>query len=282
MAQQTRRAPGRPKKSQDAPVVEHVAPVQEPVRKASRPSIKQKQNETRHRIYEIPKGGGIVTILRQKEIQIYDEDLGKIRNLRYCPRENSIYVDEQSENSVREAVIFRDGRILVPKEKPNLMAFLDAHPDNLSNGGNLFKLVDEKRDAEKELAKEFSQSEAIMMVREKDIQELLPVALYYGININRATSEIRYDLLQTAKKNPTGFIEAFDSPEVTVRATIQQAVDYQIVNAKASGVYWFDSNQLIVSVPAGMKPIDVMTRFCLTEKGAAVLATLEDKLEKLG
>jgi len=158
---------------------------------------------------------------------------------------------------------------------------LDLHPENVANGGHLFKLVDDKKDAEQELAREFSQSEAIMMVREKDIQELLPVALYYGININRATSEIRYDLLQTAKKNPTGFIQAFDSPEVTTRATITQASDYQIINLKKSGVYWYDSNQLIVSVPAGMDPTDVMTRFCLTEKGAAVLSTLEDKLEKL-
>jgi len=278
MAQQTRRAPGRPKKTQETTVVEQ--PVTKVVSK--KPPIRQKTEEVKHRIYEIEKGGGIVTILRQKEIQIYDEDSGKIRNLRYCPRENSPYVDEQSENSVREAVIFREGRLLVPKEKPNLMKFLDLHPENVANGGHLFKLVDDKRDAEQELAKEFSQSEAIMMVREKDIQDLLPVAIYYGININRATSEIRYDLLQTAKKNPTGFIQAFDSPEVTTRAMITQAGDYQIINLKKSGVYWFDSNQMIVSVPAGMEPVDVMTRFCLTEKGAAVLSTLEDKLEKLG
>lgn len=278
MAQQTRRAPGRPKKTQETTVVEQ--PVTKVVSK--KPPIRQKTEEVKHRIYEIEKGGGIVTILRQKEIQIYDEDSGKIRNLRYCPRENSPYVDEQSENSVREAVIFREGRLLVPKEKPNLMKFLDLHPENVANGGHLFKLVDDKRDAEQELAKEFSQSEAIMMVREKDIQDLLPVAIYYGININRATSEIRYDLLQTAKRNPTGFIQAFDSPEVTTRAMITQAGDYQIINLKKSGVYWFDSNQMIVSVPAGMEPVDVMTRFCLTEKGAAVLSTLEDKLEKLG
>ena len=170
----------------------------------------------------------------------------------------------------------------MPKEKPNLMAFLDLHPENQANGGRTFKLVDNKRDAEAELEKEFSQSEAIMMVREKDIQELLPVAMYFGININKATSEIRYNLLQTAKKNPTSFIEAFDSPEVNTRAVITQAASYQIINLKKSGVYWFDSNQMIVSVPAGMEPVDVMTRFCLTEKGAAVMSTLEEKLEKLG
>ena len=279
MSEQTRRAPGRPKKSQE------VVEVQQPVAKTKapkKPAIRQKISKPTNRIYETVKNGGVVTILRQKEIQIFDEEKEKIRNIRYCPRENSPYVDEQSENSVREAIIFRDGRLIVSKEKPNLMAFLDIHPQNQANGGHLFKLIDDKKDAEVELAKEFSQSEAIMMVREKDIQELLPVALYYGIGIDRATSEIRYDLLQTAKKNPSGFIQAFDSPEVTTRATVTQAGDYQIINLKGSGVYWFDSNQLIVSVPAGMEPTDVMTRFCLTEKGAAVLATLEDKLEKLG
>ena len=112
MAQQTRRAPGRPKKTQETTVVEQ--PVTKVVSK--KPPIRQKTEEVTHRIYEISRGGGVVTILRQKEIQIYDEESGQIRNLRYCPRENSPYVDEQSENSVREAVIFRDGRLIVPKE----------------------------------------------------------------------------------------------------------------------------------------------------------------------
>lgn len=278
MAEQATRRAGRPKKS--APTA--VAEPQVKAVSAKKPTIRQKEVKPANRIYEIQKGGGIVLMLKQKSVQIFDEAENRIRNIRYCPRENSIFVEDQSENAVREPVIFRNGRLLVPKEKPNLARFLDAHPDNVENGGSLFRLVDDKKDAEKELAREFSQSEAIMMVREKDIQELLPVALYYGININRATSEIRYDLLQTAKKNPSGFIQAFDSPEVTVRATVSQAADYQIINLKSSGVYWFDSNQLIVSVPAGMDATDVMTRFCLTEKGAAVLATLEDKLEKLG
>ena len=66
MSEQTRRAPGRPKKSQE------VVEVQQPVVKTKapkRPAIRQKQQEVTHRIYEIERGGGVVTILRQKEIQ---------------------------------------------------------------------------------------------------------------------------------------------------------------------------------------------------------------------
>ena len=66
------------------------------------------------------------------------------------------------------------------------------------------------------------------------------------------------------------------------RSTIQQARDYQILNVKKNGVFWFDSNNLIVSVPVGQDPMDVMVRFCLTEKGASVLSNLEERLDKLG
>jgi len=51
---------------------------------------------------------------------------------------------------------------------------------------------------------------------------------------------------------------------------------------KQDKVSWFDSNGLIVSVPVGQSAMDVMVRFCLTEKGASVLSLIEEKLDKLG
>jgi hypothetical protein len=146
----------------------------------------------------------------------------------------------------------------------------------------LFREVNKRKDAEKELAREFLLTDAISKVRDTDINELLPVAIYFGININTPVSEIRYNLLNIAKKKTEEFLESFDSPQVMARSTVQQAKEYQILNVKSSGVYWFDSNSLIVSVPVGQDPIDVMTRFCLTEKGSSTLANLEERLERLG
>jgi len=34
-------------------------------------------------------------------------------------------------------------------------------------------------------------------------------------------------------------------------------------------------------VPVGQDPLDVMVRFCLTEKGSSVLSSLEERLERL-
>lgn len=271
MTTETKKAPGRPPK--DQPVAEATS--------NKRPAIKRKEQVNQNKEFEIPKNAGVVFLLPQKGVTVYDTEQDTVREIRYCPNEPSIYVDEQSQNARREAVIFNEGRIFVPKDKPNLRKFLETHPLNMANGGQLFREVNKKVEAEQELKKEFLQSEAIMMVREKSIEELLPVAIYFNINIDQPTSEIRFNLLQIAKRKPSEFMEAFDSPQVQARATIKQAADYQIINMKKDGVYWFDSNGLIVSVPVGQDNMDVMTRFCLTEKGASVLSSLEEKLERL-
>tara|TARA_R100001440_G_scaffold719_5_gene2305 strand:- start:12762 stop:13625 length:864 start_codon:yes stop_codon:yes gene_type:complete len=283
--QTTKRRAGRPKKVvqetavAEAPVVKAEVKPQPP--KPSRKPILRKTNVDRDVVYTIPKLGGIVYMIKQKGVTVYDSNTDTVRAMRYCPNEPSIWVDEQSDNAKKEAVVFRDGALTVPKEKPNLRIFLEKHPDNFANGGKIFKLLDPTTDAQKRLEKEFKQSEAVSMVRDKDINDLLPVAIYYGINIDRPTADIRYELLNLAKKNPKDFISSFDSPQVVARSIVKQAADYQIIKVKADGVYWFDSNGLIVSVPVGANPDDVMTRFCLTEKGASVLSTLEERLNKL-
>ena len=279
MAEQaTRRAPGRPKKAETVANAQPAMPAVEPPVKTKKRTIKRKEVVNENKEYKINKGGGVVYMLPQKGVTVYDEANDTVREIRYCPNEPSIYVDEQSENAVKQSVAFRDGRLFVPKEKPNLRKFLEIHPQN----GPVFKEVNKRRDAEQELQKEFLLTDAIAKVRDTDINDLLPVAIYFGVNINAPVSEIRYNLLNIAKRKTQDFLQSFDSPQVMARSTVQQAKEYQIINVKSNGVFWFDSNNLIVSVPVGQEPIDVMTRFCLTEKGASVLSNLEERLDKLG
>ena len=50
-------------------------------------------------------------MLPQKGVTVYDpvqEDT--VREIRYCPNEPSIYVDEQSDNAIKESVAFREGQ----------------------------------------------------------------------------------------------------------------------------------------------------------------------------
>ena len=280
METKTKRSTGRPKLQKDA-VEETVVMEQPKTESKKKRTIKRKEQVSRAVEYEIIKGGGIVFMLPQKGVTIYDKENDTVREIRYCPNEPSIFVDEQSENAVKQSVIFERGRLFIPREKPNLKKFIELHPGNKENGGSIFKLINKKKSAKEELEKEFLVSDAVSIVRDRDINDLLAIALYYGVNINAATSEIRYNLLRIAKSKPKEFLQSLDSPEVTCRSTIKQASDYQIISLKTNGVYWFDANSLIVSVPVGQDPTDTMVRFCLTEKGASTLSLIEERLDKL-
>jgi hypothetical protein len=229
-------------------------------------------------MYEIKHGGGIAYMLSQSSVTVYDKSKDTIRQIRYCPNEPSIFVDEQSSNAKKEAVIFRNGHLMAPYDKPNLKRFLDLHPSNTANGGSVFSKVNNAFNIEKELEQEFNVFDSVALVREKSIDELLPVAIYYGVSIDRPVSDIKYDLLKIAKSKPNDFVSAFDNPIVKTRSIIHKASQYQVVNLRNDGCYWTDSNGLIVAVPVGQDPLDTLTRFCMTERGASVMSTIEDRL----
>ena len=276
MSQTTRRAPGRPKKAQtEANAIPATPP-------PSKKKVSLKRNEPDPhiaRVYEIPRKAGIAYMIPQTGVTVYDDETDMVREMRYCPNEPSIWVDEQSSNARKEAIVFRNGNLIVAREKPNLRMFLDKHPDNIANGGNVFKLMDQAKDAETKLNHEMSQFEAVSMIKTSEIEDLLAVALFFNVNIDRKTSEVKYDLLQIAKKTPSKFIGAFDDPAVKMKALVRQAKDYQIIKVAKDSVRWFDSNSLIVSVPHGQNPEDIVVRFLLTEKGSSAVEDIEKQLD---
>lgn len=221
---------------------------------------------------------GATWLIQQRGITIHDKETDSIREIRYCPSENSIFRDEQSDLSVRKSIVFNEGRIFVRPDQPNLRKYLDAHPGNKVNGGKMFYLVDQKKNSKEKLDKEFVMAEAINMIRTKDLNELLSVAVSYGINIDRAVDEIKHDLMIAAKKSPQKFIEAFDSPTVKMKTKLTLAKKYQIIKFDKEGMKWYDSNKLIVSVPVGKDPIEVGVRYLLTEAATSVVEEIDRQL----
>lgn len=251
-----------------------------PVQEAKKFSVRQdlsKENEIKE--YRLIRGGGAVHLMSSADVTVYDKKSDQVRAIRYCPSETSIYKDEQSENAIRQPVIFADKRIFVRPDQPNLRNYLDLHPGNRANGGGEFYLVNKQKKAAVDVDKEFVLADAISLVRTKELDDLLAVAAAYGINVDRNVAEIRHDLIVAAKKNPAKFIKSFDNPEVLMKAKLRMASKYGIIDLSQSGVRWKDSGSLIVSVPAGKAPLDVMLRFCLTEAGAPTVEELDRQLQ---
>ncbi len=245
--------------------------------------IKKKEAKKERQVYVFltKKKGGVYLSIPQNNITIYDEEKNAVRQIRYCRNENSIYVDEQSSNAIREQIVFRESMLAVKRENPPLIKYLLAHPDNVANGGSIFYLKDESKTAVDIVEAEFAVHEAVGMIRDKAIEDLYPVAMFLGINIEAETMSIKRELLTHAKSNPTKFIKMFDNPTVRTRSAIMQAVDFQILDSTNDGMRWFDTGGLIVSTPIGQDTIDVMTRFCLTEKGSEVFSEITSRLESI-
>ena len=99
-----------------------------------------------------------------------------------------------------------------------------------------------------------------------------------SLNIDKPVNEIKHHLMVNAKKNPKAFIQSFDNPVVDMKTKMSQADKYQIIKVNTDGVYWKDTNRLIISVPTGKNPMDTFVRWCLTEAAAPTVAEIEKQL----
>jgi len=277
MTQQIKRAAGRPPKQAPAPVVNT-----QPTAKKTKVRRQLPDESKLPQVYQmVGNKGGIYFRLRSKNVNIFDEESRTVRQIRYCPGERSIYVDEQSDVAVISHVVFDNKMLIVPFDKPNLRQFLELHPDNVQNGGSVFELANREADSEAELENEFAVTDAITLIKSRDMDELLPIAIALNINTNQKDLAIKRALVQQAKSNPEKFMSLFDSPLVMARSTVSQAFDFQIIDDRNGAVVWFDTGKLIVSVPVGQDKVQVMTRFVLTDKGSTVLSELERQLAEI-
>jgi hypothetical protein len=236
----------------------------------------EKVNETLE--YKTLRKKGAVHLMTQSGVSVHDKTTDTVRQIRYCPSESSIFTDEQSDFARKEAIVFNDGRLFVRPDQPNLRDYMNTHPGNAANGGTLFKLENKEKKAELKVDQEFLVADAVSLVRDKDLNDLLGVAVALGIGVDRPVNEVKHDLLVYAKKNPSNFISSFDNPVVEMKAKVRQAAKYQIIKLDRDGVKWYDSNQLIVSVPSGKDPTDVFVRYCLTEAAVPVVEQIEKQL----
>jgi hypothetical protein len=142
-------------------------------------------------------------------------------------------------------------------------------------------MADTEAKVESTIDRDFLITDAIQMIKSRSIEELLPVALSLNINTNQENIAIKRALVNAAKTKPQEFIDLFDNPIVQTRVSVMQAFDFQILRYKGGAITWFDSGAVIVGVPVGQDEVDVLTRFCLTDKGSSVLTEIERQLSEI-
>lgn len=116
-----------------------VAPQQE-VEKIVQPKIETpkevapKKNEwvIKDRLYELTKSSPLVFTLptyhtAKKSLLYFDEKEGYQKEIRYATNQKSCFVEEQKGQAVLGRIVFRDGKLRVPKENVVLQKLLSLY-----------------------------------------------------------------------------------------------------------------------------------------------------------
>ncbi len=99
-----------------------------------------------------------------------------------------------------------------------------------------------------------------------------------SVDTERPVDEIKHDLIQYAKANPKTFIEAFDNPVIETKAIVRKAMSSAVVMHDRGHIKWVDNKGHILAIPVGQDPVEVFSRWCMTETGSVVLDEIKRQL----
>jgi len=164
-------------------------------------------------------------MIKSAGIYYFDEELGYERELKYCENQRSCFVDEMQGDQRLSHIIFRNGALVVPKNKVTLQKLLSLyHPHKdivYSEWKPQIIAQDELTDINLEV-------DALIAARNMDIdmaEAVMRVEL--GSKVSKMSSkELKRDLLVFAKKNPRLLLElASDTDSLsTIRNSLRQVL----------------------------------------------------------
>ena len=240
--------------------------------------------EQKDRMYVLKNGSTPVNfILRSKHsnnkpLQYFD---GKMqRAMRYATNQTSVFIDEQVGDVTLPAVIFENGKLFVPKENVLLQEFLSLyHPD----AGKVFIEFDGSKIAEDEVKNIDLELDAMIMVREMEIEDLEAVArVALRTNVSDMSSkEIRRDMLNYARKKPQEFMTIANDENIKLRNLAVRAVEGGILYIQDDNVTvcWNDKKkEKVLVAPFGENVYSSLAKFFKTNEGLDVMQAIVNKL----
>ena len=217
---------------------------------------------------------------RRYPLLYFDEETGSQRELRYATNQNSPFVDEQEGTVTLEHIVFRDGVLMVPKEKQALQKLLSLyHP--LRN--KKYKELDHKAVATNEIEDIESEFAALSAARELDIEHCEAILrVEIGSRVSELSSkEIKRDLLIFAKRNPILFLELVNDENVELRNFAIKAAEANIIKLSQDQrtFSWASNGKKLMQVPFEENAFSALAVWFQTDEGLEVLKSIQKKLK---
>ena len=261
-------------------VVETAPVVEQPKRKG--PTYKKTEDgwEIRNRIYKL-KGNKkpLSRSIRSANIHWFDEEKGYERELKYCQNQKTVFVDEMKGDQRLEHIVFRNGMLMIEKEKTVLQKLLSLyHPDR----DVMFYEEKPVAQATNQIAWLEMEIEALNAAKNIDIdlaEAIMRVEI--GSKVSEMSSkELKRDLLLFAKNNPRLFLELAADENVHLRNFGIKATELGILKLSSDQrtFSWGSNDRKLMNVPFDEHPYSALASWFKTDEGMEIYSNIEKRL----
>ena len=245
-----------------------------------KPKAKKDDWEIKDRMYYlIGKATPLTKLIRGSNIYYFDEEKGYERELKYTSNQRTPFVDEMQGEHRLEHIIFKNGALMVPKNKTVLQKLLSLyHPHK----NKVYKEHKPKVIASNELDWLEFEIEALNQARTMDIDTAEAIMrVEIGSKVNDLSSkELRRDLLLFAKRNPKLLLELTSDDNVQLRNFGIKATEAGVI--KLSGdqrtFMWGSNDRKLMTVPFDEHPYSALASWFKTDEGMEVYSNIEKRL----
>tara|TARA_R110002012_G_scaffold120440_1_gene269811 strand:+ start:168 stop:1028 length:861 start_codon:yes stop_codon:yes gene_type:complete len=218
-------------------------------------------------------------MIRSANIYYFDEEKGYERELKYCENQITPFVDEMKGEQRLSHVIFRNGALVVPKNKQTLQKLLSLyHPHK----DKVFYELKPKVIAENQLTDINLEVDALIAARNMDIDMAEAVMrAEIGSRVSKISSkELKRDLLIFAKNNPKLLLELVSDENVMLRNFGIKATEMGILNLSSDQrtFTWASNGRKLMNVPFDEHPYSALAAWFKTDEGMEIYSNIERRL----
>ena len=266
----------------EVPVVETpVVETPKPKRVEPKGQISKDGWELKDRVYYL-KGNKkpLSRMIKSANVYWFDEEKGYERELKYCENQKTPFVDEMKGDQRLSHIIFRNGALLVQKEKTVLQKLLSLyHPEK--------DVTYEEWRPDVQAADEIEilemEADAIVIARDMEIDMAEAIMrVEKGSEVSKMSSkELKRDLLVFARNNPKLFLELATDDNVQLRNFGIKATELGILKLSQDqrNFMWGSNNRPVMTVPFDEHPYTALAHWFKTDEGMEIYANIEKRLK---
>jgi hypothetical protein len=244
------------------------------------PKPKKDKWEIKDRMYVLRgRKKPLSKIMKSSNIYWFDEELGYERELKYCENQRTCFVDEMKGEQRLAHIIFRNGMLLVEKEKTVLQKFLSLyHPHR----DNVFSELKPEIQAASQVDVIELEIEALNAAQNLDIDIAEAVMrVEVGSKVSEMSSkELKRDLLLYAKRNPRLFLDLVNDENVVLRNFGIKATEMNIIKLSTDQrtFTWASNDRKLMNVPFDEHPYSALAAWFKTDEGMEIYSNIEKRL----